>query len=371
MAGQKNLLLVADRADCADLRYAAGLSVHHPAVYLRVNGRAYALVNEADLPEKDTAPRGCRVLPLSRFQPRGAPPGPGALADAIERLTRKEHARSLVVPERFPLGLARELRERKLRLKPRAGDLFFPERAFKSPEEVTQIRAAILMAEVGLAEGLQALKAAQITPRGRLLYRGAPLTAERLQAIIQVAVYQAGAEPVETLVKAPGRANCSGPGRGPLRAHRPVLLRVALRSRKTGYHAVVGRTVIRGRAPEWARRFHATLVRCLTTTLPTLRPAASSPETAISLTRKLAVPASDARRRRGTWYVSGHGVGLDLREPPVFTGDSPVELRAGHLLALQLALQGGTTGSVGLEDMVLITRMGARVLTSFEYQLEL
>jgi len=56
-----------------------------------------------------------------------------------------------------------------------------------------------MMAEVGMAEAIQAVRGAKVGPAGKLVYRGAPLTSERLRAITEVAVLQAAAAPVTPL----------------------------------------------------------------------------------------------------------------------------------------------------------------------------
>jgi Xaa-Pro aminopeptidase len=370
-----NLLIVADCAHSADLRYAVGLALSRPAVYLRARGRGYALVDDADLEAGRAQSRNCRVLALSRYLTRPNGRRTSTLADAIQRLTREKHVRRLVVPADFPLGLARALRDRKLRLKPRSGEAFFPERAVKSPEEVAMIRAAMVMAEVGLAEGIQALKNSQISPRGRLQYRGSPLTAERLRSVMQVAVFQAGGQPVRVTVAADARAGCPGPGaNGPLRAHQPVILGLALCSTKTGYHAELARTVVRGRARDAAHQLHASVLQAHSLALTLLRNGARASEVHAAVGRCLAGNGSGSGTRRtgsGTVvHANGHGVGLDLREPPFVCDRSRAALQTGNVLAVEPGLSCPEVGAIFLEDLVLVTRHGARNLTQYEKTLE-
>ena len=70
------------------------------------------------------------------------------------------------------------MRDLKIRLKVRPDGLF-PERELKTAEEVKKISAALIMAEVGLAEGIQALKNSKIGRNRRLIYRHNPLTSEK------------------------------------------------------------------------------------------------------------------------------------------------------------------------------------------------
>ena len=103
----------------------------------------------------------------------------------------------------------------------------------------------IFMAEVGLAEGLQALKSCKIDRERRLLYHGNALTSEKLRAIIDTAIVQVGGLPSNTIV-AGGRQSCDPHerGHGLLRAEEPIILDVFPRSQKTNPRL---RSGIRGR----------------------------------------------------------------------------------------------------------------------------
>lgn len=373
----EDLLIVADGAHCPDLCYAVGATLTRPAVYLRLNGRGYALLDEADLAGAPATSRSCRVRALNRLLGRSNGPPTRTLAAALGRLLRAWKVRRLLVPGTFPLGLARELRRHKLRLRPCPEDTLFPERALKSPGEVAMIRAAVVMAEVGLAEALQTLKNSQITPRGRLVFRGAPLTAERLRAIMQVAVFQAGGHPEQVTVALDAVGAQPGPeAHGPLPAHRPILLALAPRSLKTGYHAELVRTVVRGRARDAVRADHAALLQLQAQAQRLLRDGAPAAEVHARLLQALTAgaqaPAGKRQPRPGRRVcVEGHGVGLEQREAPWLPGRPGATLQTGQVLAVVSGLTRPRSGAVCLGDLLLITRHGARNLTQFEKVLEL
>src|SRR6185437_9661705 len=109
------------------------------------------------------------------------------------------------VPEDFPLGVAAELQ--RLRISVRVKPDFFSEREVKSPAEVKKVSAALMMAEVGMAEAMQALKTSKVARDRRLMYRGAPLTSEKLRSIIDCAILQAGGLAAHTIV-AGGKQGC-------------------------------------------------------------------------------------------------------------------------------------------------------------------
>src|SRR5437899_12029466 len=112
--------------------------------------------------------------------------------------------------------------------------------------------AALMMAAVGIAECIQALKNSRIGKRGRLMYHNVPLTSEKLRAIIDIAIIQAGGLAAHTIV-AGGRQACDPheQGHGALRAHAPIIIDIFPRSHKTGYFGDItltelGRASVRG-----------------------------------------------------------------------------------------------------------------------------
>jgi len=199
----------------------------------------------------------CRVLSLSRCLRRLEQPRNESLAQVVRLLATERRIKKFLVPEDFPYGLARELRRLKIRLKIRRGALFFPEREFKTADEIKKVSAALMMAEVGMAEAIQAVRAAKVGPGGKLAYRGSPLTSERLRAITEVALIQAGGCASHTIV-AGGRRTCDphDPGNGPLRARQPIVIDIFPRVDRSGYFGDLTRTVVKGRATAAVRRVY-------------------------------------------------------------------------------------------------------------------
>jgi Xaa-Pro aminopeptidase len=71
----------------------------------------------------------------------------------------------------------------------------------------------------------------------------------------------------------------------------------------------------------------------------------------------------------GVLHLLGHGVGLDLIEPPTLeTGGE--ELLAGDVITVEPAIYRPGYGGCRLEDLVLVTEGGCRSLTDCPYELE-
>ena len=59
----------------------------------------------------------------------------------------------------------------------------------------------------------------------------------------------------------------------------------------------------------------------------------------------------------------GHGVGLEVNEPPLLGKDNQEVLEEGMIIALELEMCGAVGEVVKLEDMLLITSEGPEFLT--------
>ncbi len=62
-------------------------------------------------------------------------------------------------------------------------------------------------------------------------------------------------------------------------------------------------------------------------------------------------------------HFIGHGVGLEINEPPLLAATSTIKLSPGMTLALELHLMEPDEYTVKLEDTVHITKTGAELLT--------
>lgn len=377
--GRENLLIVADSERNADMLYAVGLFVPDPFIYFEHRRRPHVVVTESERDRLRAQARHCRVLSYARFEKRAAREavagnGPPGLAEVLRAVLRERRIRKVTVGEDFPYGLARRLRRGGVKVKLTEGPLF-PARALKSAAEVKKISAALMMAEVGLAEGVHALRRARIS-NGRLVVNGSPFTAERLRGIIDTAILQAGGNAHHTIVAA-GRQACDPHelGHGPLPANAPIVMDIFPRSQKTGYHGDITRTVVRGRASELVRRMYAAVGEAQQAALARLSQGTVAAEVheaaAEAIRRHGFVTRRHRGRNEGFFHSTGHGLGLEVHEPPRIAAGSRDVIAAGQVLTLEPGLYYSSAGGVRLEDVVVVGRDKPRNLTKFERILEI
>ncbi len=377
MKPSDNLLMVADSEHDANMLYAVGLFVPDPFIYLRLRGRQYIVMSDLEVDRaRRTAPH-CRVLSLGKYQGRLRRAGiksPG-LAQVIREILRAKGVRRVLVPSSFPLGLATELGRLCISVRTRAGNVF-PQREQKSPAEVKRISAALVMAEVGMAEGMQLLRAAKISRDGRLIHNNVPLTSEKLRSVIDTAVLQASGLPAHTIV-AGGRQGCDPHERGfgPLRADEPIIIDIFPRSQQTGYFGDITRTVVRGRASEGVRRLYDTVLRGQTLAFSKVQAGVPTGEVHRAVQEFFVQHGYKTGKRHGRmegfFHGTGHGLGLEIHEAPRLGSNSTGGLKRGNVVTVEPGLYYPELGGVRLEDVALVTPNGARNLTRFEKVLEI
>ena len=159
MKSSDNLLMVADSEHDANMLYAVGMFVPDPFIYLRWRGRASLVMSDLEIDRARREAPHCRLLALSSYQDKLRRTGvksPGH-AHVIAVILREQRIRRVLVPPNFPLGLALELKRLGISVRPTRGN-FFPQREQKQPAEIKKISAALMMAEVGMAEAMQVLR---------------------------------------------------------------------------------------------------------------------------------------------------------------------------------------------------------------------
>jgi Xaa-Pro aminopeptidase len=367
------LLYAASETD-ADILYPTGFFAPDPFLFIQVGKRRILVMSDLEMDRARRQATVDRVLswsamakPLETGTRRAGP------ADVIAAVLSRLGIRRVQVPRGFSLGLAMELDARGIRLE-MGPDPFWPEREIKSPREVRAIEAALRAAEAGLLAGIAALEACRIRS-GYLLRDGRRFTAEDLRAAVNTRIMAEGCLPSHTIC-APGdqAVDPHEEGRGPIRAHTPIVMDIFPRSESTGYYGDLTRTVVRGRASPRLHELYAVVHEGVRLGHRLVKDGAEGLEIhrrIQALFDRQGYPTGlKAGRMQGFFHGTGHGLGLEIHEPPSI-GKRLSTLRAGHVVTVEPGLYYLGLGGVRLEDVALVTRRGSRNLTRVLKHLEI
>ncbi|MBA3609431.1 MAG: aminopeptidase P family protein, partial [Chthoniobacterales bacterium] len=295
-----------------------------------------------------------------------------AYEKVLAHFLAKKKVRSAVVPANFPLGYARELESKKIRLQPSNG-LFWPAREAKSEPELRLMRKALEITEAGMARGIAVLKRSKPGKGQKLEWSGKVLTSELLRAEIDTAVLRAGGLPANTIV-AGGDQACDPHerGHGPLKANSLIILDIFPRSAASGYYGDLTRTVVRGRASDAQRKLWETVNAGQALALKKMKPGVDG----LKLHKEIQQFFTDQGyptelrdgRQTGFFHGTGHGLGLEIHEHPRF---QKTVFKAGQVLTVEPGLYYPGLGGVRTEDVVALTKRGIRMLSRFENRLDI
>lgn len=134
-----------------------------------------------------------------------------------------------------------------------------------------------------------------------------------------------------------------------------------------GYHADQTRMYCLGRPPQGALDLHRRLREVADHLIGQLRPGLSCDQVyglAAGKAADLGLADSFLRFSAGRRaHFAGHGLGLDLNEPPFLAEGQPEVLQPNMILALELHLMTPDGLTLKLEDTVQLTEAGCRLLT--------
>ncbi|HUH65252.1 MAG TPA: Xaa-Pro peptidase family protein [Syntrophales bacterium] len=140
-----------------------------------------------------------------------------------------------------------------------------------------------------------------------------------------------------------------------------------------GYHADQTRTYCAGKASGEIRSMYSDLQTIADHLIDLMRPGMKCSEIyAAAVAKANALGRSDHFQNFGKGKKSrliGHGIGLELNEPPVPSEYDQSEIGENYVIALDIHMMDEVVGVVKLEDMILIREGGNEILTKSPRQI--
>ncbi len=365
------LLYAASEAD-ADQLYFGGFSVPDPFIAMRIGRRKIAALNALEYGRALRESTFDEVLPIEEWHERAKERlhvTTVGNAEVIVTLARAFRVRAFQVSSTFPLGLANRLQRLGLRIEPAEGPLF-PERETKSEQEARAVIAGNRCSALGLAAAEDVLRRSEVR-RDRLWFEGRALTSERVREAVDIACLRGGGHAIGTIVAGGDQAcdpHCRG--HGPLRAGQLIIVDVFPRITATGYFGDMTRTFLKGTPTDAQAKLVATVQAGQKLGLQSVRARAHGRRIHEAINNRFREAGYETRKEAGGWigfiHGTGHGVGLEIHEPPRISRVDQ-RLRRGAVVTVEPGLYYPGLGGCRIEDVVQVTAARARLLSKYHH----
>jgi Xaa-Pro aminopeptidase len=363
------------------LRHEVPLEIVDPLLFVAREGRAFVLTSSLEAERISNVLPDAEVLVIDELgfyelMEAGMAPDDAELETAV-RAVERWGVRDAVVPGDLPVAVADRLRDAGIRIEVDARVVAERRRA-KNAAELAGIRRAQRAAEAGMAAAEALIRGAG-GEDGRLFQAGEPLTAEAVRAAIRAACAAANAPaPPGVMVGSALSGDGHDPGSGPLPADLPIVVDVWPRDETSGCWADMARTFVGGTVTDEVAGLRDVVREALEAARSAARPGITGGalhDVAAEIVERAGYPTQRTRARgerltHGFYFSLGHGVGLEMHEPPWLGLGSSETLVAGDVVAIEPGIEGlDGIGGVRFEDLLLITDEGCETLTRYAYEL--
>ena len=358
----------------ADLYYRTKFFVPDPVIYLEHRGEKILVLSDLEIDRGKDEASVDTVLSLSEYQKKlpSKKRKRISLVDIADLLLKERKVKRAVVPGRFPVKYADELRKRGYKITPKKEEPFFEERLIKDAHELCALRDAVRKTARAMDLAIRMIGTSEIR-KNKLYTDGQLLTSERIKGEINAELSRLGYTASHTIVACGVQSSLPHhTGEGPLFADKPVIIDIFPRSQASGYFGDMTRTVIRGEPSQELVNMYNTVLRGQKIAISLVKDGAKVRDihgAVVDWFTKSGFPTGNSGgRAEGFIHSTGHGLGLEIHEPPRLGFGNEV-LRAGNVVTVEPGLYYKRLGGVRIEDVVVVEKGGCTNLTKYPKRL--
>ena len=375
------LLLYGDTVRYPAMRHEVPLVIIDPFLFVERDGRRFVLTNALEADRLGEVLAGAEMLlepdlGLLELIEQGMHRDDAELEVAVLAVQRWGIREAVVSPD-LPVAVADRLRAAGITLTVDATTVQ-GRRRVKSPVELAGIRRAQHAAEAGMAAGERLIRSAERSD-GWLLVDGEQLTAEAVRGAVRTACADAGAPaPPDIMVTCVTSNGGHDPGSGPLPADLPISIDLWPCDEASGCWADMTRTFVNGEISAEVATLRDVVREALEAARAAARPGITGRalyDVAAEVIERAGHPTQRTRKpgetlTHGFYFSLGHGVGLEIHEPPRLGLGGGETLVAGDVIAIEPGIESlPGIGGVRFEDLLLVTEDGCETLTDYPYDL--
>ncbi len=293
----------------------------------------------------------------------------------VDWIQKTVSEKKLFVTPDFPFGLAEKLKGKGFNLTLSKEEVC-PSREIKTADEIKAVRESQQAAVTAMKAAIEQIASAKTGSDRQLRTGKTILTSEVIRATVGHTLLDFDCIAEETIVSCgSASADPHEHGEGPLRAGESIVIDIFPRSGKTGYWGDITRTVCRGPAPAALKKQYNAVKAAQATALKEVKSGAWTDDVhataAAELDRRGFETETIEDVPQGFIHGTGHGVGLEIHEAPRVSSANHQKLRAGHIITIEPGLYFPDLGGVRIEDTILVTKDGYKMLAPCPKKLEI
>lgn len=368
MTKKEAILLFDSSAKNADLLWASKFWAPDPFVFIKTNGKKILMVSTLEAERARKQARADEVIDYGEYREQKGLEDCGYI-DLIDLALKDLGVATIIVPITFSYENGKVLEERGFCLRVKE-DPFFEQRAVKTSEEIKYISGTQKNVEDVLKMVFGIIGKSKIK-KDVLYYKEEALTSEQLRRFIAVELLKRDCLcELDSIVSSGEQTHIPHlSGSGPLKANAPIIMDVYPRSKETKYWADITRTAVRGEASSEFKELYQTVLNGQQNAISMVRQgidAAEIDRTIRDFFDSKGYRTGEAHgETQGFIHSTGHGVGLDIHEPPRIYLSNHWILKSGNVFTIEPGLYYHGIGGVRIEDLVVATKDGCVNLTKF------
>lgn len=288
-----------------------------------------------------------------------------ATAQAAAECLRRASVGKVIVDRSLPAIYAEMIRRAGIALECDT-EWGIMERRQKDDQEIQWIRHAQNVTEEVMELACREVARATAGKNGVLFVQGEALTSQRMMVKIDQWLLERGfSSPGSIVAGGIVGADCHDHGHGDLRTGEPVIIDIYPRDKATLYNGDCTRTVVHGEVSDRIKKMHAAVVAAKAAATAAVRPGVTGEAVHAETSRvilahgfHMGLPkAGESASFTSMTHGTGHGLGLEVHEPPLLDQGGPALLK-GDILTIEPGLYCAEIGGVRVEDMIVVTDNG-------------
>ena len=366
-------------ASNAALYHAIRFSVGDPVAFITLGKHSTLILRDIEMHRAQQKANADKIACPADFAPASGLSGDRetATAQAAAEFLKQNSISSITADRTLPFIFAEIIRQQGIAVKCDM-EMGVAQRRSKDQQEIGWLREAQAVTEGAVRLACERIAGADVNSQGQLMFEGSVLTSERVRSEVDIWLLQQGYSSVPCIIAGgPQGADCHNVGNGPLMTGEPVIVDIFPENRATGYNGDCTRTVVHGEVSDELSKMHAAVVDAKKAGEAATRSGVTGEDVHKAVIArieehgfKIGIPdESTPDEYCSMVHGTGHGIGLDVHEPPLLDFKGP-QLVCGDALTIEPGLYSKAIGGIRVEDMVIVNDDGCESLNKLPESLK-